>query len=84
MIFEKISDGKNSQINILNTFFMYINGDKMKYEREKMKKKLIKMSDEIIEARRKFYAQEQEADKMLDELYEVLFERWEYERWEDW
>jgi len=75
MIFEKISDGKNSQINILNTFFMYINGDKMKNEREKIKKKLIKMSDEIIEARRKFYAQEQEADKMLDELYEVLFER---------
>ena len=54
---------------------MYINGDKMKNEREKIKKKLIKMSDEIIEARRKFYAQEQEADKMLDELYEVLFER---------
>ena len=54
---------------------MYINGDKMKDEREKIKKKLIKISDEIVEARRKFYAQEEEGDKMLDELYEVLFER---------
>jgi len=47
----------------------------MKNENEKIKKKLNKMSDEIIEARRKFYAQEQEGDKMLDELYEVLFDR---------
>ena len=47
----------------------------MKNESEKIKKKLKKMCDEIIEIRRKFYAQEQEADKMLDELYEVLFER---------
>jgi len=54
---------------------MYINGDKMKDEREKIKKKLIKISDKIVEARRKFYAQEQEGDKMLDELYEILFDR---------
>jgi len=47
----------------------------MENEREKIKRNLNKMSDEIIEARRKFYAQEQEGDKMLDELYEVLFER---------
>jgi len=45
----------------------------MKNETEKIKKKLSKMSDEIVEARRKFYAQEQEGDKMSDELYEVFF-----------
>jgi len=54
---------------------MYINGDRMKDEREKIKKKLIKISDKIVEARRKFYAQEQEGDKMLDELYKILFEK---------
>jgi len=47
----------------------------MENETEKIKKKLNKMSDEIIETRRKFYAQEQEGDKMLDELYDMLFER---------
>jgi len=76
MIFlKKFSDEKNKPKKLFKPNFLYIFGEIMKNEREKIKKKLIKMSDEIIEARRKFYAQEQEADKMLDELYEVLFER---------